>query len=192
VLVVPLGKVWLAQAAVRLLAWALLVQSGRAPKGVLDIRKARLPHQANRVRALLEAYVLELGVDLGFQGFSEELADLGGAYPSPGGLWLAWRARTAVGAVGLRPLAEGYAELKRLFVLKEARGAGVGRALVERALGAARAGGFRGVRLDTLQGMDAAQALYASLGFVPVRAYRENPLPGARFLELTLSTPRPR
>jgi GNAT superfamily N-acetyltransferase len=159
---------------------------------VRDIRKARLPRDAQRVRALLEEYVRELGVDLGFQGFSEELADLAAAYPPPGGVWLAWHTRAPVGAVALRPLGGGYAELKRLFVLKEARGTGLGRALVEVALGAARAGGFRGVRLDTLAGMGAAQALYASLGFVPVSAYRANPLPGAQFLELAFSMPRPR
>ena len=154
------------------------------PEGMVDIRKARLPRDAKRVRALLEEYVRELGVDLGPQGFFQELGDLAAAYPPPGGLWLAWRAGAPVGAVALRPLGGGYAELKRLFVLKEGRGRGLGRALVETALGAARAGGFRGVRLDTLKGMDAAQALYASLGFVPVSAYRANSLRGAQFLEL--------
>jgi putative acetyltransferase len=154
--------------------------------GEQDIRQAQLPRDARRVRLLLEAYVRELGVDLGFQGFSQEVLDLATAYPPPGGLWLAFGAsRAPLGAVGLRPLGGGYAELKRLFVRKEARGRGLGRALVETALGAARAGGFRGVRLDTLQGMDAAQALYAALGFVPIVAYRDNPLPGAQFLELT-------
>jgi GNAT superfamily N-acetyltransferase len=151
---------------------------------VLDIRKAGLPRDAKRVRALLEEYVRELAVDLGSQGLFEELGDLAAAYPPPGGVWLAWRARAPVGAVALRPLGGSDAELKRLFVLKEARGMGLGRALVETALGAARFGGFRGVRLDTLKGMDAAQALYASLGFVPVSAYRANALPGTQFLEL--------
>jgi ribosomal protein S18 acetylase RimI-like enzyme len=172
----------------RLLAWALV----EAAKDVLDIRKAELPADAQRVRSLLEEYVRELGVDLGFQGLAEELSDAAAAYPPPGGLWLPWRAGRPVGAVALRPLGGGYAELKRLFVLKAARGAGLGRALVETALGAARAQGFCGVRLDTLHGMDAAQALYASLGFVPIRPYRQNPLPGAQFLELGLFRPRPR
>ena len=152
--------------------------------GAHDIRKAELPRDADSVRLLLEAYVQELGVDLGFQGFSEEVRDLARAYPPPGGLWLAFTSSGPVGAVGLRPLSGGDAELKRLFVRHEARGVGLGRALVETALGVARVGGFRGVRLDTLPGMSVAQALYADLGFVPISAYRGNPLPGTQFLEL--------
>jgi putative acetyltransferase len=80
----------------------------------------------------------------------------------------------------------GLVELKRLFTLPEARSIGVGRALVAEALAAARAAGMRGVRLDTLAGMDAAQALYVSLGFRRIAPYRVNPLAGAQFLELAL------
>jgi putative acetyltransferase len=153
-------------------------------RDLLDIRPATDARDWRRLRALLEAYAAELGVDLAFQGFGQELDGLAAAYPPPGGAWLALRAGVPVGCVALRSLGDGFAELKRLFSVCAARGCGVGRALVETALGAARAGGFSGVRLDTLRGMDAARALYASLGFVPIAPYRMNPLPGAAFLEL--------
>ena len=42
------------------------------------------------------------------------------------------------------------------------------------------------LRLDTVPGMNAAQSLYAQLGFREVAPYRPNPIPGARFLELEL------
>jgi putative acetyltransferase len=42
------------------------------------------------------------------------------------------------------------------------------------------------MRLDTMPKMDPAQGLYASVGFVEIPAYRYNPEPGARFLELDL------
>jgi ribosomal protein S18 acetylase RimI-like enzyme len=42
------------------------------------------------------------------------------------------------------------------------------------------------MRLDTVPEMDAAQSLYAQLGFREIEAYRPNPIAGARFLELEL------
>jgi putative acetyltransferase len=155
-------------------------------RGPLEICKVRRPRDWRRLRTLLEAYAAELGVDLSFQGFALELEDVAAAYPSPGGAWLALRGGTAVGCVALRTTGRGFAELKRLFALPEERHTGVGRALVKTALAAARALGVEGVRLDTLPGMDAAQALYHSLGFRPIAPYRDNPVPGATFLELTI------
>jgi putative acetyltransferase len=58
--------------------------------------------------------------------------------------------------------------------------------VAEALLAAARAGGYRAVRLDTLTWMTAARALYASLGFHEVPAYYPNPLPGVVYMELTL------
>jgi GNAT superfamily N-acetyltransferase len=155
-------------------------------KGTLEIRKVDEPRDWACARSLIEAYGSSLGVDLTFQGFAREVDNLAAAYPHPGGVWLAWRAGPPLGCVALRPLDSGLVELKRLFALPPARSAGVGRALVASALAGARAAGMRGVRLDTLAGMDAAQALYVSLGFRPIAPYRENPFAGAQFLELAL------
>ena len=137
-------------------------------------------------RAHLHAYRAELGVDLSFQGFAEELADLPRAYPPPGGVWLALTADSVVGSVALRPLGSRLAELKRLFVLPSARGCGVGRALVEAALRAARAAAFHAVRLDTLSGMTEAQGLYRALGFRPISPYGPESLSGTQYFELAL------
>lgn len=46
------------------------------------------------------------------------------------------------------------------------------------------------MRLDTLPVMGTARALYRSLGFRPVAAYRFNPIEGSEFLELRLGSPR--
>jgi putative acetyltransferase len=161
---------------------------GRKGKGtVLDIQRVQNLTEWRCAQSLIESYVLELRLDLSFQGLAKELDDFSLAYPKPGGVWLAWREGVAVGCVALRPLGDGAVELKRLYALPQARGFGVGRALVMTALSAARGAGFRAVRLDTVRGMEAAQVLYASLGFVPIPPYRENPLPGAQFLELVFS-----
>jgi ribosomal protein S18 acetylase RimI-like enzyme len=137
------------------------------------------------VRALLEEYASALGVDLGFQEFDRELAELPGAYAPPrGALLVARRGGETIGCIGLRPLDEQRCELKRLYVRPVARGGGTGRALTEAALAEAQRLGYRRVLLDTLPGMGAAQRLYVELGFRDVAPYRPNPVDGARFLEL--------
>jgi ribosomal protein S18 acetylase RimI-like enzyme len=72
----------------------------------------------------------------------------------------------------LKPLAPGIAEIKRLYVAPEMRGKGLGRALAERAITAARAKGYERLRLDTHRpSMAGAIALYRGLGFVEIAPY---------------------
>jgi putative acetyltransferase len=138
-------------------------------------------------RALIEEYSQGLGVDLCFQDFARELAELEHEYAPPAGALLIARLDgRAAGCVALRGLLPGIAELKRLYVVPAARGAGVGRALVARMLARARALGYARLRLDTLGSMHEAQALYRSLGFRPIAPYRFNPLPGTAYFELDL------
>lgn len=138
-------------------------------------------------RALFEEYQRALGVSLCFQRFDEELAGLPGDYVPPrGGLWIARDAATLAGCVALRPLSGNAAELKRLYVRPAYRGAALGRRLALHAIDAARAAGYREVKLDTLPMMAAAQALYAVLGFRDTAPYNDNPVDGVRFMALDL------
>jgi ribosomal protein S18 acetylase RimI-like enzyme len=136
------------------------------------------------VRALLLEYEASLGVSLNFQNFDEEVAELPGAYAAPGGALLL--AAGGAGCVALRRIDDETCELKRLYVRPFARGSGLGRQLTLAALDRARKLGYHSVRLDTLPGMERAQALYRELGFREIPPYRANPVAGARFLELTL------
>ena len=141
----------------------------------------------DEVRALLREYEASLPFTLGFQGFERELASLPGDYAPPGGeLLVAEVAGVLAGCVALRDLGEGTCELKRLFVRPRFRGARVGLLLTEAMLARARARGYARMRLDTTPGMEAAQSLYARLGFRDVPSYTANPVTGARFMELEL------
>jgi GNAT superfamily N-acetyltransferase len=137
------------------------------------------------VRVLFHEYAASLPFALDFQGFDRELAELPGAYAPPRGALLLAR---GAGCVGLRPIDETTCELKRLYVRPAARGTGLGRRLTQAVIDEARRLGYARMRLDTVPGMDSAQSLYDRLGFREIAPYRENPIPGARFLELELPT----
>ena len=138
-------------------------------------------------RALVQDYAVSLGIDLSFQGFEHELDHLAHEYGPPAGAFLlADRAGAAVGCVGIRRFDDDTAEMKRLYVSPAGRGLGIGRRLAAAAIESARGMGYHRLVLDTLPSMEQARALYRSLGFVEIPAYRFNPVEGTAFLELTL------
>jgi putative acetyltransferase len=152
------------------------------------VAPARGRRDVEAARRLFRAYGAWLAEACCLEGFEDELAALPGPYAPPAGRLLLAHAGDAVaGCVALRPLEPGIAEMKRLWVEPGFAGAGLGRALVERAMAEARAIGYRAIRLDTLPArMPAAQHLYSSLGFREIPAYYPNPLQGVVMLELAL------
>lgn len=153
------------------------------------IRQAESPAEIEAARELFLEYQRSLGLDLGFQGFAEEVATLPGAYAPPlGRLLLAIRGDQIVGCIALRPIGDHDCEMKRLYVRPEGQGLGLGRRLSETLIAAAEALGYRRMLLDTLPSMGTAQRLYESLGFVDIAPYRQNPVLGTRFLALELQT----
>ena len=154
----------------------------------MRIIPAVFPEDAATVRALFRAYLEGLGIDLGFQGIEAELADLPGRYAPPSGTVLLARDAdgAAVGVVAMGPLSPGVVEMKRLYVSPAGRGRGLGRALAEAIIAAAREAGHARMRLDTLETLAPALAIYARLGFRPIENYNASPLAGIRHFELTL------
>lgn len=145
-----------------------------------------------RARTLFEEYASGIGISLCFQNFDEELANLPGDYATPDGrLLLAEEDNELAGCIALRKLDDGVCEMKRLFLRPAYRGKGLGKILVESIIDEARKLGYTYMRLDTLPGrMDKAIALYRSIGFVEIERYCENPVEGAKFMELELARTR--
>ncbi|MDP3739861.1 MAG: GNAT family N-acetyltransferase [Hyphomonadaceae bacterium] len=133
---------------------------------------------------LFQAYAASLEVDLAYQDFSAELAAMPGKYAPPAGELLLARdaGGRPLGCVGLRPLAGGSCEMKRLYVSPDGRGLGLGKALVDALLAAAKAIGYREMRLDTLPAMTSAIGLYRANGFVAIEPYYDTPVVGTVFL----------
>jgi GNAT superfamily N-acetyltransferase len=137
------------------------------------------------IRVLFREYADALGVNLDYQGFDEELRDLPGSYAPPAGtLLLARNEGDVVGCVGVRPIDERTAEMKRLYVRSSGRGLGLGRTLAEAAIRFATVTGYERMRLDTLPMMVRRKSAvpWASESGVSFR-----PVPGTVFLELVLT-----
>ena len=154
----------------------------------LSIQPAATPDDLAAARTLFRAYAESLGFSLCFENFDQELASLPGVYASPKGvILLARKGGAAVGCVGLRPLDDQTAEMKRLYLTQEARGLGLGRKLCEALIGAAKGVGYARMRLDTVPGkMDSAITLYRALGFRSIPPYNQSPIPGIIHMELSL------
>ncbi|MGH6645724.1 GNAT family N-acetyltransferase [Aquabacterium sp.] len=140
---------------------------------------------------ILAEYGASLGVDLAFQSFEGELADLAGSYSGADEVFLLATVDDAVaGCCALRALADvdvaNACEMKRLYVRPAFRGFGLGRMLVETLMHRARESGFGTMFVDTLSDMEAARELYSSLGFEPTEPYYFNPLPGAHYFRVDL------
>jgi GNAT superfamily N-acetyltransferase len=141
-----------------------------------------------KARELFEEYASSLEISLCFQNFDKELAGLPGDYSPPSGrLLLAFSQEQLVGCIALRKIDARTCEMKRLFLRSQFRGKGLGRVLVEAIIEEARTIGYERMRLDTLPGrMEAAIALYRSIGFQEIAPYYNNPVEDAKFMELQL------
>jgi putative acetyltransferase len=143
-------------------------------------------------RDVFREYAAALKVDLCFQGFEAELACLPGDYAAEAGgkLYLALVDGDVAGCGAMRRITDvdhvNACEMKRLFVRKAFRRFGLGRTLAVAVIDAAREAGYSNLLLDTLDDMEAARELYASLGFHEVPPYYFNPLPGAHYLCVNL------
>lgn len=154
------------------------------------ITPARTKHELDAVRDLFAAYAASLPVDLDYQDFGCELADLPGKYAPPKGeLLVAWDAvDRPVACIGLRPLdGSNTCEMKRLYVVPEARSFGLGKSLTQAIIVAAKERGFSTLLLDTLPTMAMAANLYERLGFHRIEAYYGPTPPGTIFMELDLA-----
>ena len=146
------------------------------------------PIHLPEIKALFREYETFLGVDLCFQGFEEELAELPGKYKPPRGALLVALVNSQVaGCVALRPLDSGHCEMKRLYVRPDYRGLGLGRQLAHRIIEVSREIGYERMKLDTLDFLEEAIHLYKSLGFKQTGSYYDNPLEKVSYWELDLA-----
>jgi len=167
---------------------------------MLTIIQARTPEQIQQFEELVaeyKAWDIEMSgrmglsvdtlLDFGYEGSVHEL--VAEFAPPSGRLLIASFDGQVAGCAGLRRLSPEIGEMKRVYVRPAFRRRGLGKALIEALIAAARVIGYRKVRLETASFMEDAQALYRSLGFGLIEPHREIPEELKRlevFMELKL------
>jgi len=95
--------------------------------------------------------------------------------PPDGVFLVAYEQDRPLACGGLKRLDAETAEIKRMYVVPEARGRGLGRSLLAALEEEARRLGYRRARLDTGARQPHARALYESAGYAAICAYNTNP-----------------
>ncbi len=114
---------------------------------------------------MVRAVFAEYGFIFEIEGWDSDVADIDANYLATGAFWVACAEGTVVGCVGVKPVAPGVCELKRLYVLASHRGHKLGELLSRRVLGWAAAHGYARVELWSDKKFPHAHALYRRLGF---------------------------
>ena len=142
-----------------------------------DVLKFRRADAAQPPAAdLLEAMVLELTPLYGRidvpEAPSAKPADFA---PPTGAFLLGWDGQAAICCGGIKRLPDGACEIKRMYVVPEARGRGVAKALLQALEDEARALGYAIARLDTGPHQPHAERMYRAAGYADIGNFNANP-----------------
>ena len=160
-------------------------------RGEISIRHDLRTGDLGRVIALHgTAYDALPGFGLNFEAFvartiAEYVLDAGG----DGRIWMAEQGDRLIGCAALVLRGDGLGQLRWILVDTSARGIGLGKDLVNRALDYARDNACSKIFLETTDGLPESQQLYEKLGFHVTSNAQEELWGGVRPLirmELTL------
>lgn len=143
-----------------------------------------------RFRELVIEYEADLPEDLRHSDFLRERDDLQRYYGSPNAAFVAVLDETPAGCVALTVRDEKTALVKKMYVPAQFRKQGIARALMAALTDYARNTGVRRLVLDTArERLQAAYALYLSLGFRECDPYGEVDYRCPTFMEMLLEEP---
>jgi putative acetyltransferase len=143
--------------------------SAKAPPHSTSIHPVRVddvPHVVALVRDVLAEFDLRFGEGA---ATDEEVTRLPASYEQGGGaFWVAVSDAdgSILGTCGVFPVAPRTFELRKMYLLRAARGLGLGQRLLDEAIRWVRAHGGTRMVLDTIHQMTRAIAFYESNGFV--------------------------
>lgn len=150
------------------------------------VREISTPSDIETFRALLRQYAAEYPGRFS-ERMTQDLAELPGRYAPPtGGLYLAYVDDDAVATAAWTRVNDEQAEIKRVYVQRQARGCGIGQALSRHVADVLRERSFGQMVLSTWGDNGGAIALYRKLGFVDIAPFKAITFPGMAFMGLSL------
>lgn len=121
------------------------------------------------VRLVVASVLDEYGLSTDPGGTDSDLSDIETNYMAAGGTFeVIESGGRVVGTWGLYPQNREVCELRKMYLLPEVRGQGLGQEVLVRALDHARSRGFWRVELETAEVLREAIGLYRKFGFRPV------------------------
>ena len=151
--------------------------------GEVRFQQVESEKQKEQAGALIREYLewlnerlqREYGIEFDAEAMVEsDLSDPDKFHPPDGRFYLAQYDNTIAGVGCLKKLEEGVGEVQRMYVLPGFRGKGIGRAIVNRLIDDARSIGYRQLKLESLEFLEAAHSLYRSVGFHEIDPYADN------------------
>lgn len=151
------------------------------------IRDVHFPSDSRELRQLIHEYADWLGIDLSYQDFEGEMANLEALFSLPNGQYtFAMVGSVVAGGVGFRRIDEHTAEVKRLYVRPEHQGKDIGWFLMENLRLKLKGLGYDRLVLDAVPPTIKAQALYERMRFTEIEPYFHNPVPDTKFYAFDL------
>ncbi|HKC63188.1 MAG TPA: GNAT family N-acetyltransferase [Pyrinomonadaceae bacterium] len=135
------------------------------------IIRAASNQDGERVTALVSNILAEFGLQVDLEETDSDLRDIERNYLKAGGVFevIEDERGNLLGTVGLYPVDESTCELRKMYFVPEARGRGLGKYILERAITRAAELGFERIVLETASVLKAANHLYVKYGFRPLR-----------------------
>jgi GNAT superfamily N-acetyltransferase len=149
----------------------------------LEFRQVESDEQREQAAALVREYLdwlndrirRDYGIEFDVEAMvRSDVSDRLKFHPPDGRFYLVRIGYETVGVGSLKKLEEGVGEVQRMYVPPAFRGKGIGRAIADRLIDDARSIGYRRLRLESLEFLDAAHSLYRSLGFREIEPYARN------------------
>lgn len=126
---------------------------------------------------LIKGYFSEFNIEPEFYRHDQDVTAPMKFYSPPrGGIWLAKlpKNKNAIGMAAVRPLANRTCELKRLYVVPEARNHGIGQALLDQVMAFAEEQEYREILLSTSPVQKPAIGLYEKNDFSYCARYNDD------------------
>lgn len=132
--------------------------------------RAATNRDTDKIRDVVFQVLVEYGLKPDPEGTDADLKDIEGNYIKAGGVFEVVETEDGriIGTVGLFPKSAEVCELRKMYLMRETRGHGLGKQLLERMLATARTLGFRRMELETASPLKEAIALYQRYGFRPL------------------------